>query len=54
LEHELEELRHAKGGPPGAAVITGNLLAAVKHRPAGCVGLLVTDGTPGTDEDEEE
>src|SRR5262245_21089917 len=27
LEHELEELRHEKGGPKGAAAVTGNLLA---------------------------
>src|SRR5262249_48853264 len=52
LEHGLEELRHEKGGPKGAAAVTGNLLAAVKHRPAGCAGLIVTDGTEGDTEEE--
>ena len=53
LEHELEGLLHEKGNRNVHAV-TAALLAAVKHRPDGCIGLIVSDGTPGPDEDEDE
>ena len=53
LEHELEELRHEKGGPRGAHAVTSNLLAAVKHRPQGCSSIIITDGTAGEDTETE-
>jgi hypothetical protein len=53
LEHELEQLLHEKAGRNVHAV-TAALLAAVKHRPGGCIGLIVSDGTPGPGEDDED
>lgn len=51
LEHELETLAHADDRDVGA--ISGNLLAAVRARPDGTEGILVTDGTePDGDDDE--
>jgi hypothetical protein len=55
LERELERLRH-EGGPAGAGAITASLLEAVRGRPEGCTGLIISDGTAagGEDEDEDE
>ena len=53
LEHELEQLLH-EPAPENVLPVTSHLLAAVRDRPGNCAGLLVTDGTPGGDEDDEE
>src|SRR5262249_19582881 len=52
LEHELEALLH-EDADVNARTVTAGLLGAVKHRPAGTVALIVTDGTPG-DESEDD
>jgi hypothetical protein len=51
LEHELGKLLHEAPDPDRSAV-TAQLLAALRSRPREAVGLLVTDGEPGDDEDE--
>jgi hypothetical protein len=52
LEHELGEFLHAV---PDANVVavTAAVLAAVKARPAEAAALLVTDGEPSGEEDDE-
>jgi hypothetical protein len=52
LEHELETIAHEIGNPDLAAV-TSELLAAVRGRPKGTLAVLVTDGEPGDEDDEE-
>lgn len=54
LEEELSRVPHA-AAPEDVAAIAATLLAAVKARPDGCVGVLVTDGEPpGDDQDDED
>lgn len=53
LEEELGRVPHAGAGEDVAA-IAAHLLAAVKARPDGCVGVIVTDGEAGDDGDEED
>lgn len=49
LVHEAEDLTHARD--PDVAAVSARLLAAVKARPDGTEGLVVTDGTPPGDDE---
>lgn len=52
LEHELEQLTHLPDRDAGA--VSAALLAALRARPEGTVALLVSDGQPGGDDDDDE
>lgn len=45
LDALAAELEAADDLPPNAAGVSARLLAALRERPEGCVGLVVTDGT---------
>jgi hypothetical protein len=56
-ETDLSRFLDDQPGKPAAHVLsTGRrLLAALKARPAGCIGVVITDGTePGDSEDDDE
>lgn len=49
-----EELGRVAGATEDVAAISAHLLAAVKARPDGCVGVIVTDGEAGAEDDDED
>lgn len=53
LEEELARVPHA-GAPEDVAAVSAALLAALKARPEGCVGVMATDGEAGDEDDDEE
>jgi hypothetical protein len=53
LEHELERLLHEMGDADLTAV-TAQLLAALRAKPESTVGIIVTDGEPGDDDEDAE
>lgn len=53
FEHELERLLHDMG-EPNLVAVTAQILAAVRARPEGTTGIIITDGEPGDESEDEE
>ena len=45
---------HEETGDANAKAVTAMLLSAVKARPPNCVGLIISDGTEGEEDEAEE
>ncbi len=54
LAEELEAMLDRDHPGKDLVDVTHRLLAAVKARPEGCLGLVITDGTEGGDEEDED